>query len=175
MRAGECLFFAAVREDDRNTSGGCFSRLRHGATTSAVNHGHVAADEIGRQRQQKIALLAAPAVIDLDVLSFDIAGFAKALAKCCQRARLRGGSAPGEKANNRHSRPRRPRPKRPRRRRAAECSQQVPPSDGDCHTPLPCEVREGNDTTPQACSLHVQGGAGCWLLPPTSAARVQKR
>src|SRR5262249_57740975 len=98
MRAGECLFFAAVREDDRNASGGCFSGLRHGATTSAVNHGHVAADKIGRQRQQKIALLAAPAVIDLDVLSFDIAGFAKALAKCCQRARLRGGSALGEKA-----------------------------------------------------------------------------
>src|SRR5262249_58980978 len=91
---------AAVREDDRNASGGCFSRLRHGATTSAVNHGHVAADKIGRQRQQKIALLAAPAVIDLDVLSFDIARFAKALAKCCQRAGLRGGSALGEKANH---------------------------------------------------------------------------
>src|SRR5262249_32780890 len=25
--------------------------------------------------------------------------------------------------------------------RAAECGQQFPPSDGDCHTPLPCEVR----------------------------------
>src|SRR5215471_7069683 len=30
-----------------------------------------------------------------------------------------------------------------RRRRAAECGQQFPPSDGDCHTPLPCEVRKG--------------------------------
>ena len=27
--------------------------------------------------------------------------------------------------------------------RAAECSQQFPPSDGDCHTPLPREVRRG--------------------------------
>src|SRR5262249_19468811 len=27
--------------------------------------------------------------------------------------------------------------------RAAECGQQFPPSDGDCHTPLPCEVRKG--------------------------------
>src|SRR5262249_10839430 len=35
--------------------------------------------------------------------------------------------------------------------RAAECGQQFPPSDGDCHTPLPCEVRKGNDTTPRAC------------------------
>ena len=25
--------------------------------------------------------------------------------------------------------------------RAAERDQQLPPSDGDCHTPLPCEVR----------------------------------
>src|SRR5262249_2004590 len=37
------------------------------------------------------------------------------------------------------------------RSRAAECGQQFPPSDGDCHTPLPCEVRKGNDTTPRAC------------------------
>jgi hypothetical protein len=37
--------------------------------------------------------------------------------------------------------------------RAAECDQQFPPSDGDCHTPLPREVRKGNGTTPRACSL----------------------
>src|SRR5262252_7725300 len=47
---------------------------------------------------------------------------------------------------------------RPRGRRTAECSQQFPPSDGDCHTPLPCEVRKGNDTTPRVCSLAVHGG-----------------
>src|SRR5215472_3246935 len=35
----------------------------------------------------------------------------------------------------------RPRRERPRGRRAAEGDQQFPPSDGDCHTPLPCEVR----------------------------------
>src|SRR5262249_27441145 len=35
--------------------------------------------------------------------------------------------------------------------RAAKCGQQFSPSDGDCHTPLPCEVRKGNDTTPRAC------------------------
>src|SRR5262249_30836509 len=29
------------------------------------------------------------------------------------------------------------------RGRAADCGQQFPPSDGDCHTPLPCEVRKG--------------------------------
>src|SRR5215472_19083802 len=43
-----------------------------------------------------------------------------------------------EKANHRHGwlAARRD----PPRRRAAECSQQFPPSDGDCHTPLLCEV-----------------------------------
>src|SRR5262249_24393838 len=33
----------------------------------------------------------------------------------------------------------------------AECDQQFPPSDGDCHTPLPCEVRKWKDTTPRVC------------------------
>src|SRR5499427_7833515 len=37
------------------------------------------------------------------------------------------------------------------RGRAAERSQQFPPSEGDCHTPLPCEERKGNDTTSRAC------------------------
>src|SRR5215475_7346989 len=37
----------------------------------------------------------------------------------------------------------RPCRERPRDRRAAERDQQLPPSDGDCHTPLPCEVRKG--------------------------------
>src|SRR6516162_1304185 len=48
----------------------------------------------------------------------------------------------------------------------AECGQQFPPSDGDCHTPLPREVRKGNDTTSRARSLAVRGGqdAGCRIL-----------
>jgi len=62
----------------------------------------------------------------------------------------------------------RTRRKRPRRRRAAECSQQFPPSDGDCHTPLPCEVRRTKDTTPRTCSLPVQGRQD--VLPPLSSA-----
>src|SRR5262249_1421482 len=41
-------------------------------------------------------------------------------------------------AKGRHLRLRRARRERPRDRRAAECSQQFPPSDGDCHTPLSC-------------------------------------
>src|SRR5262249_5704957 len=62
------------------------------------------------------------------------------------------------------------------RRRAAECDQQFSPSDGDCHTPLPCEVRKGNHTTPSACSLYTKEAA-CWLLPPMTAAshRLSRR
>src|SRR6516164_2190987 len=45
----------------------------------------------------------------------------------------------------------RARRERPRGRRATERGQQLPPSDGDCHTPLPREVRKGKDTTPRAC------------------------
>src|SRR5262249_23394931 len=33
----------------------------------------------------------------------------------------------------------------------AECGQQFPPSYGDCHTPLPREVRKEKNTTPRAC------------------------
>jgi hypothetical protein len=36
----------------------------------------------------------------------------------------------------------RARRERPPSCRAAEGSQQFPPSDGDCHTPLPCEVHK---------------------------------
>src|SRR5262249_10212082 len=68
----------------------------------------------------------------------------------------------------------RARRERPRDRRAAECSQQFPPSDGDCHTPLPCEVRKGNDTTPRACSLAVQGGQNTGCCRPASGSKAER-
>ena len=61
---------------------------------------------------------------------------------------------------------------RPRGSRAAECDQQFPPSDGDCHTPLPCEVRKGDDTTPRACCPNSAAlGAGEHF---TSSRRCEK-
>src|SRR5262249_39317160 len=55
---------------------------------------------------------------------------------------------------------------RPRSGWAAQCEYEFSPSDGDCHAPLPCEVRKRNDTMSRACSLAVQGGqdAGCFDL-----------
>jgi hypothetical protein len=51
-----------------------------------------------------------------------------------------GGSAVHQHANAAHALALlRARRERPSRRRAAEGSQQFPPSDGDCHTPLPRE------------------------------------
>src|SRR5262249_19355065 len=56
--------------------------------------------------------------------------------------------------------------------RAAECGQQFPPSDGDCHTPLPCEVRRGKSTTPRACCPNSAApGAGGACRTPASTDR----
>jgi hypothetical protein len=66
-------------------------------------------------------------------------------------------------ADPRHLRLLRARRERPRRR-AAERDQQFPPSDGDCHAPLPCEVRKRDDTTLSACSLDVRKDGDAVLL-----------
>src|SRR5262249_43431134 len=56
--------------------------------------------------------------------------------------------------------------------RAAECDQQFPPSEGDSHTPLPCEVRKGKDTTPRACCPNgAAPGAGGAHVGSTSIGR----
>src|SRR5262249_53427839 len=85
--------------------------------------------------------------------SANISGGSRPILGTCEARKGRGGLL-------------RARRERPRGRRAAECDQQFPPSDGDCHPPLPCEVRKGNDTTSRARGLHVQGGQEFWLLPP---------
>src|SRR5215467_7384341 len=95
----------------------------------------------------------------MDVATFDIAELPHAVterSKIPRHRRLGAGmeNADAMKLIRRLLRARRARP----RDRSAECGQQFPPSDGDCHTPLPCEVRKGKDTTPRACSLHVQQG-----------------
>src|SRR6516162_3671595 len=58
----------------------------------------------------------------------------------------------------------RPRRERPRRCRAAERDQQFPPSDGDCHTPLPCEVRR--ETIPRRERAVLPFKEGRMLAPP---------
>src|SRR5262249_14365643 len=61
---------------------------------------------------------------------------------------------------------------RPRRRPAAECGQQFPPSDGDCHTPLPCEVRKGNEPRHERAVLPFKDGRTLVASTSVSAASL---
>src|SRR5262252_134438 len=101
-----------------------------------------------------LEVAAAPAVVDAYISPDDPAQFAEPLQERCI-AGLSFGIVrhPGHKHADAPNTLRllRPRRERPRGRRAAKCGQQFPPSDGDCHTPLPCEVRKRKDTTPPVC------------------------
>src|SRR6516162_1964173 len=111
----------------------------------------MAADEVSHHFLQLIVSARQPVVLDRHVLTFGVASFGQTFAErghithdgfwCC------GVDNP----DHRHSRLLPARRERPRRSYAAECDQQFPPSDGDCHAPLPREVRKWNDTTPRAC------------------------
>jgi hypothetical protein len=46
------------------------------------DHGHLTANQIGRQRGQSIVLKLRPAIFDRDILSFNIAGFVQASGEC---------------------------------------------------------------------------------------------
>src|SRR5262249_13821095 len=72
-------------------------------------------------------LLPAPAIIDCDVLSLDIARVAQALVKGGQFARRGIRRAPGEKSDHRHRRLLRIRRERPRGSRAAEQRDELAP------------------------------------------------
>src|SRR6516225_4124094 len=91
------------------------------------------------------------AVFDHDVLALDEARFLQALTEGGHEVHSVSERGVPQEPDHRHRRLLRVRRERPGCRRAAECDQQLPPSDGDCHTPLPCEVRKENDTTPRAC------------------------
>src|SRR5262249_3145226 len=101
---------------------------------------------------EPLIIAVAKAIFDDQALSFDIP---ESVNSRPDRVNVRGRSGGGGQTENPDPsdlcRLLRTRRERPRCYRAAECSQQFPPSDGDCHTPLPCEVRKGNDTTPRAC------------------------
>src|SRR5215831_2499298 len=106
------------------------------------------ADKLSRQRGQLIDVLR-PLPFDDDVGAFDVAEVTQARPQPLTCGTLEGKTKKPDGPQLR--RLLRARRERPRSRTAAECDQQFPPSDGDCHTPLPCEVRRGNDTTPRAC------------------------
>src|SRR5262249_6962764 len=115
------------------------------------DHRHLAAQQFTGHGRQPIVLALRKPILDPQVVPLDVACLRQAESDC----RSVGGSCclqeRAKKSDHRHRALLRARRKRPRGRRAAECGEQFPPSDGDCHTPLPCEVRKGKDTTRQAC------------------------
>src|SRR5262249_18691624 len=128
--------------------------------------------QVADQRGYRVDIIPIMAKLVGDVAPFDITEVAHPAHEFLAEGIVVRGSRPDVPDTRRLARLLRSRSARPSHRAAAECGQQFPPSDGDCHTPLPCEVRKGNDTTPRACSLHVQGGQECWLLPPRCRTRV---
>src|SRR5262245_51079732 len=86
-------------------------------------------------------LVIPPAVFNRYILAFDKRGLVQAPMKCGHDLPGVTGRFAVQESNDRHLRLLRPRRERPRGYRAAECGQQFPASNGDCHTPLQREVR----------------------------------
>src|SRR6516225_6445942 len=151
---------AHLCEYDRQGAGSVLQR-HHGRLIAGENSIRPHPHEFGSEASQALVIPAWPALLDVDIATFDPPEILQARAER-RHAELAFGVLLRQ-PRNQHADAvhllallgaRRQRP----RRRTAECSQQLPPSDGDCHTPLPCEVRRGDDSTPRACSLDVQGG-----------------
>src|SRR5215831_16947107 len=99
-------------------------------------------DQFGGDLSETLAAALRPANLNRDVATFHPTEFAQPLHECGEPLALDQGRGGAQESDGRQlARLLRMRRERPRRRRAAECGQQFPPSDGDCHTPLPCEVR----------------------------------
>src|SRR5262245_45032239 len=68
-----------------NTIGICggrgFGRTCSKRATGRGDYGYAAADKVGHQRRQPLVLTAEPVVLHRNVLAFDVAGFAQALAE----------------------------------------------------------------------------------------------
>ena len=124
---------------DGNRAGRSLGRERRCRAARCGDDSHLALDKLGHQCRHTIELILSPTIFDYNIAAIDETGFAEALTKCRGEMGASIGGALMEKPDHRHRRLLRPRRERPRDRRTAECGQQFPPSDGDCHAPLPCE------------------------------------
>jgi hypothetical protein len=59
---------AAGGEYDRDRRSGCFRRARGGEAADGSDYGHLAANQIGRQRWQPIGVVVRPAIFDLRLI-----------------------------------------------------------------------------------------------------------
>src|SRR5262249_51006770 len=146
-----CDGIAANNHDNRHGRGGLFGREgpRGPVCREEVD---LETNQFGRKFCQSWVISFRPAEVDENVVALNVAEVAQPSSKSFHSALYPRLRVCAEKSNAcGFCLPLRACCERPRRRRAAERSQQFPPSDGDCHTPLPCEVRKWNDITPRAC------------------------
>jgi hypothetical protein len=89
-------------ENDRDRAGRDFGRERGLGRGKRHDHRHRPADELGGKLRQPVASPFGPAVVDRDVLAFDEAQIAQALAKARQPFCVRCRRAQMQKADHRH-------------------------------------------------------------------------
>src|SRR5262249_6303340 len=95
-----------------------FGRERRRGALDRNDYGHLAANQIGRQRRQSVQLTFRPAVLHCDVAALEIAGFVEASPDRVERAGFTIGAA--EQPDHRHRPLLRSRGERPRRRAAEQ-------------------------------------------------------
>src|SRR5262249_34743708 len=159
---------ATGAEDNRDRRSHCLDHHRRNVI-ARVDHGYWLVDEITGQRHQAIILVFSVLVVNRAVAALDKPYAAKALANPSLPLRGSRTRAAAQIPHHRHRGLLRAGRQRPRDRRAAECGQQFPPSDGDCHAPLPCEVRRERYHATSVQSSRSRR-AGCRLFPPRSSA-----
>src|SRR5262245_34236390 len=102
---------SADRENDRNGRRCRFGRERRRGALDRNDYGHLAANQIGRQRRQSVQLTFRPAVLHCDVAALEIAGFVEASPDRVERGGFTIGAA--EQTDHRHRRLLRARRERP--------------------------------------------------------------
>ena len=118
---------SATAEDDRNGCGRSFGRKSSRRVGGRRDHGHLSAHQIGQQCRQAIILALQPAILDRQVLAFDVADFVEAFAERGRTGRGAIGRPAVDKCNHRHRRLLRARGERPRDRKASKCNLKFPP------------------------------------------------
>src|SRR5947208_929513 len=116
---------APNREDDRYRRGCSFCCERRRGAADRSDDGHLAVDQIGRQRGQLLIPILRPAEFDRDVLSLDKARFIQTSAERSNDKSGVIGRPRAHEPDHRHRRLLRPRRERPRGPAAEQCHERA--------------------------------------------------
>src|SRR5262245_4183523 len=131
------------------------------------DHAYPQTDQFVCKRAETVGLSFRKSILDGNILPNNVSQVAQAPLEGVSAGYHRGARVDAQKSNRDFiGCLLRARSERPRCRGAAECGQQLPPSDDDCHTPLPCEVRKGRYHATSVQSWRSRR-AECWLLRPS--------